>query len=312
MAAKWNIDVRRTDNGYFCDPARVVPMQIRSPYSDLKVAELAEEMLRDGRQKDPGTVRRVDGVPHLLDGNRRLAAIKWIRKHHPELADKWQFWFVVQDVRSEVDAILTAATLNATMQMGPLDKAHMYSLALREGGTDMTQEILAKRVGKTAAHVSQHLSLLRLGEAEQRAIAAGKIGFAAALDLLGLSKESREQVVAAVESTEGGLTGQEVKELAAQARRAEPAPSADATGDTPPQGGGGGGKIVMGLGKLRKAFSALAEKDGTFLPIANVIDGFLRGDIDEEGLADEWGEFIAKLHYNYMEELKAKGLVRRS
>lgn len=307
MAVKWNIDVKRTDNGYYCAPECIVPMQIRSPYSDLKVAELAEEMYRDGKQKDPVTVRRINGAAHILDGNRRLAAIKHINAHLISSADAkpWQVWFVVQEVESELDAVLTAATLNATMAMNPIDRAHMFSLALREGS--LTQEQLAQRIGKTAAHVSQHLSLLRLGEAEQRAIAAGKIGFSAALDLLGLPEASREQVVAQVAEQTGPVSGQEVKALVAAARK-EASPGGDAS--TPPSGGAGG-KLVVGLGGLRKAFSALAEKDSTFLPIANVVDSFLRGQMGEDDLADEWQTFVQKLLFDHLEKLKSDGLVPR-
>lgn len=305
MAVKWNIDVKRTDNGYYCAPELVVPMQIRSPYSDLKVAELAEEMYRDGKQKDPVTVRRIGGNPHLLDGNRRRKAVDFINLNLlAEGESPWLLWFVVQEVENELDAILTAATLNATMAMNPIDRAHMFSLALREG--NLTQDALAQRIGKTAAHVSQHLSLLKLGETEQRAVAAGKIGFSAALDLLGLPMASREQVVAQVAEQTGPVSGQEVKALVAQARK-EASPDGDA--NTPPTVGAGG-KLVVGLGGLRKAFSALAEKDSTFLPIANVVDSFLRGQMGEEDLADEWHEFIQKLLFDHLEKLKEAGKIR--
>lgn len=299
MAAKWTIDVKRTDNGYNCDPTVVVPMQIRSPYSDLKIEELAQQMLSDGRQKDPVTCRRVNGVPHLLDGNRRLAAIKWINEKVP-VEKPWTIWFVLQTVEDEFDALLTAATLNATLPMNPIDKAHLYNMLLTEG--QLTQDALGAKIGKTAAHISQHLSLLRLGEKEQRAIAAGKIAFSAALDLCGLSQESRDTVVEAVEAAEKPLSGQEVKEVVANARREETSSS---------NGEAASSKIVIGLGGLRKALEALAEKQSTFRPIANVIDMFLRGQMSQEDLEDEWGTFIQKLHFDYLEKLKEEGKVRK-
>lgn len=302
MAAKWNIDVKRTDNGYWCDPDCIVPMQIRSPFSDLKVAELAEEMKRDGRQKDPVTVRRIHGAAHILDGNRRLAAIKHINISLPQ-EEKWKVWFVVQDVENELDAILTAATLNATMVMSPLDKAHMYSLALREG--NLTQDQLAARVGKTAAHVSQHLSLLRLGEAEQRAIASGKIGFSAALDLVSLPEASRQQVVEAVTSSPEGMTGSEVKELAATVRR-ESAPP-DGGGSDPE---GGRRKMVLSPSKFRSIVTGLGERNSSFLPLANVFESLWYGEITEEEFEEEWATFVAKLHFDYFEKLKADGRIK--
>lgn len=302
MAAKWNIDVKRTDNGYWCDPECIVPMQIRSPFSDLKVAELAEEMLRDGRQKDPVTVRRIYGAAHILDGNRRLAAIKHINISLPA-EEKWKVWFVVQDVENELDAILTAATLNATMVMSPLDKAHMYQLALREG--NLTQEQLATRVGKTAAHVSQHLSLLRLGEAEQRAIADGKIGFSAALDLLSLPETSRAQVVEAVSAAETPMTGSEVKELAATVRRE----ASEQEGSAPPDGGAKR-KMVLSPSKFRSVVTGLGERNSSFLPLANVFESLWYGEITETEFEEEWAEFVAKLHFDYFEKLKADGRIK--
>lgn len=304
MAVKWNIEVKRTDNGYYCDPAVVVSMQVRSPLSDLRIPELAAEMYGDGAQRSPAVCQRVYGVPHIYTGNRRKLAIEYINERLLQPGEEpWKLWFVLQNTESVLDSILLANTLNEALPMNALDKAHMYSLALREGC--LTQEQLAQRVGKTAAHVSQHLSLLRLGEAEQRAIAAGKIGFAAALDLMGLSKESREAVVASVEAAPEGMTGQEVKALAAAARKEESAPR---EGGAPPEGGAG--KIVMGLGGLRKVLSALAERNGTFLPIANVIDSLLRGQISEDDFEEEWATFVAKLHFDYLEKLKADGKVR--
>lgn len=301
MAAKWNIDVKRTDNGYWCDPDCIVPMQIRSPFSNLKVAELAEEMLRDGRQKDPVTVRRIHGAAHILDGNRRLAAIKHINTSLPEEA-KWKVWFVVQDVENELDAILTAATLNATMVMSPLDKAHMYQLALREG--QLTQEALAERIGKTAAHVSQHLSLLRLGEAEQRAIAEGKIGFSAALDLVSLPEASRAQVVEAVSASETPMTGTEVKELAATVRRESDGGGGSDAGETSRR------KMVLSPSKFRSILNALGERNSSFLPLANVFESLWYGEITEEELEEEWATFVAKLHFDYFEKLKADGRIK--
>ena len=304
MAAKWTINVRRTDNGYWCDPEGIVPMQIRSPFSDLKVAELAEEMKRDGRQRDPVTCRKVAGMPHLLDGNRRLAAIKYINSRLlAEGEQPWQVWFVVQEVENELDAILTAATLNATMVMSPLDKAHMYQLALRGG--NLTQEQLAARVGKTAAHVSQHLSLLRLGEAEQRAIASGKIGFSAALDLVNLPEASRQQVVEAVTSSEAPMTGSEVKELAATVRRE----SSGQEGSAPPDGGAKR-KMVLSPSKFRSIVTGLGEKNSSFLPLANVFESLWYGEMGEEEFEEEWAEFVAKLHFDYFEKLKADGRIK--
>ena len=302
MAAKWTINVRRTDNGYWCDPEGIAPMQIRSPFSDLKVAELAEEMKRDGRQKDPVTCRKVAGMPHLLDGNRRLAAVKHINSRLlAEGEQPWQVWFVVQDVENELDAILTAATLNATMIMSPLDKAHMYALALREG--NLTQEQLAARVGKTAAHVSQHLSLLKLGEAEQRAIASGKIGFSAALDLVSLPEASRQQVVEAVTSSPEGMTGSEVKELAATVRREEAGANSDA-------GEASRRKMVLSPSKFRSIVTGLGERNSSFLPLANVFESLWYGEITETEFEEEWAEFVAKLHFDYFEKLKADGHIK--
>jgi ParB/RepB/Spo0J family partition protein len=311
MAAKWNLTVRRTDNGYYCDPNGIVPMQIRSPFSDLKIAELAGEMYRDGKQRDPGTVRRIAGVPHILDGNRRLAAVKYINAELlAEGEQPWEFWFVCQEVKNELEAVLTAATLNATMPMNPLDKAHMYQLAIREG--NLTQDALAERIGKTAAHVSQHLSLLRLGEAEQTAIANGRIGFAAALELLGLSKESREQVVAQVTNADTPMSGTDIKELTVAARKAESAdrsPSPEGEGDTPPSGGVRR-KLALSASKFKDVINSLGERNVSFLPLANIFDMLWYGEITEQDLEDEWATFVAKLHFDHLEELKKAGRIK--
>lgn len=307
MAMKWQIDVRRPDNGYWCDPERVVPYQIRSPLSDLKIEDLAKQMYADGRQKDPGSVQNLHGVPHLIDGNRRLAAVKWINEHLLQAGEKpWEFWFVVVKVDSVLDALLTANTLNEGLRHNPMDRAHFYKTAMHEGG--LTQEQLAGRLDKTAAHVSQTLGLLKLDEATQRLVAEGKIGFAAALEMLGLSQEKRAEIAATVsEAGPQGMTGNEVKALAVAARREE---TQDRSG-TSSEGPAREGKIVMGLGGLRKALTGLAEKNNTFLPIANVIDSFLRGAISEEDLADEWATFIERLLFDHLETLKEKGLIRK-
>jgi ParB-like chromosome segregation protein Spo0J len=182
----------------------------------------------------------------------------------------------------------------------------LYSLALREGS--LTQEALAERIGKTAAHVSQHLSLLRLGEVEQRAIADGRIGFSAALDLLSLPQASREQVVATVSASEKPMTGAEVKELTAQVRNSAP----EGTEDAPPSGGAGRRKLAMGLGKFREIMGALGEKDRVFGPLWNAMDGVLYGEISPDDFTEEWMEFLAKLHFDYLEKLKADGKISRA
>lgn len=129
------------------------PFQPRKHIEPEAVEELAQSIKTYGLLQ-PVIVRKTADAYEMVAGHRRLEACK--------KAGWTQIYALVKDLR-EKDMLCIALIENLQREnLTFLEEAASYELALRE--LDLTQEVLAQRLGKKQSTIANKLRLLKLPE----------------------------------------------------------------------------------------------------------------------------------------------------
>jgi len=185
------------------------PFQPRVEFDDSELDELAASVAEVGVLQ-PVLVRRVDvGRYELVAGERRWrAAQRAGLTHVPAL---------VRDV-SDREALEEAVVENLhRADLNALEEAAAYRQLIDEFG--LSQEEVARRVGKTRPAVANTLRLLQLPPVVQRLVRSGALGAGHARALLGLP-EARLQVELAERVVADELSVRQVEEAVRALQRA--------------------------------------------------------------------------------------------
>jgi ParB family chromosome partitioning protein len=159
----------------------VNPYQPRRLFKEDKLQELADSIREHGILQ-PLVVRPLEGRYQLVSGERRLRA--------SQLAGLAEVPVIV---RNATDAEMLEMAIVENVQredINPLEAAVAYRELMAHFG--FTQEMVAKRVGKSRSTVANTLRLLGLPEPIQRSLFDGKITEGHARALLGI-KDARVQ-----------------------------------------------------------------------------------------------------------------------
>lgn len=145
------------------DHIRANPAQPRREFEASRLEELAESIRQNGLLQ-PITVRKTqDGVYELIAGERRLRACR--------LAGLRQIPCILMGVDARQSAILAMLENLQRHDLGVFEEAEGLRRLVEEWG--VTQEEAAARLGKSQSSVANKLRLLRLNEAERKAITEG-------------------------------------------------------------------------------------------------------------------------------------------
>ncbi|MFA6431159.1 MAG: ParB/RepB/Spo0J family partition protein [Candidatus Margulisiibacteriota bacterium] len=190
------------------DPENIVanPRQPRTHFSKEALHELAESIKEQG-VIEPILVRMRDGKYELIAGERRLRAAK--------LAE---LKFVPAIVKDFTDAQSLEIALIENLQredLNAMDEAEGYARLASEFG--MTQEDIAKRMGKSRSNVANMIRLLSLPKQIKESIQKFEISAGHARTLLSLEDAEKQlffwkQIVSqklSVRDTEILVTGKE-------------------------------------------------------------------------------------------------------
>jgi ParB family chromosome partitioning protein len=185
---------------------KIVPneYQPRKVFDDEKLKELAASIREQGVIQ-PVIVHRAGGGYELIAGERRwrasrLAGLKTI----PAL------------VKEATKRELLEMALIENIQredLNPLEAAEAYKRLQDE--FKLTQEDLARRVGKERSTVTNFLRILGLPKEVKHELAAGSLSMGHAKALLSLER-SRDQIQAALMITKKGLSVREAEALASR------------------------------------------------------------------------------------------------
>lgn len=146
---------------------KIVPnkYQPRREFTEEKTKELAESIKQNGLLQSI-TVRDIgDGFYELIAGERRLRAIKYLQ--YPKTKA------IVKELTDEQMATLALIENIQREELTPIEEAHAYQELLRIN--KLTQDELAKSLGKTQATVANKLRLLKLSKKVIDAINTKKI-----------------------------------------------------------------------------------------------------------------------------------------
>ncbi|GAB4313714.1 MAG: ParB/RepB/Spo0J family partition protein [Candidatus Sumerlaeia bacterium] len=193
------------------DPRQVRPnpRQPRQRMDPERLDDLAQS-IREKGVLQPVLVRRVDGGYEIVAGERRVrAAIQAGLERIPIL---------VSDLAD--DAALEAALIENVQRedLNPMEEARAYDRLIKDFG--MTQEAVAKRVGKSRVAVANSLRLLRLSPTVQGLIEEGTItpGHARAI-LMCKTMRQEEMLVALI--VDRGISVREAEEWVRRQTAAE-------------------------------------------------------------------------------------------
>jgi len=180
------------------------PHQPRTRYDEGRLRELADSIRAHGLVQ-PIVVRRRGLRYEIIAGERRWRAA--------QLAGLLKVPAVVRDVPDEQVLELSLIENIQREDLNPIEEAHAYQRLIEQLG--LTQEEIARRVGRDRTSIANSLRLLRLPGEVQALIEEGKISFGHAKALLGLSSaEAQKQL--AQEIVARGLS---VRETEAAVRR---------------------------------------------------------------------------------------------
>ena len=158
------------------------PHQPRAPIRDQHLVELAASIEEHGIIQ-PLVVTRVPDGYQLIAGERRWRAAR--------LAGLATVPVLVKDVAPSEMLELALVENIQRSDLNPLEEAMAYRQLTEEFG--LTQEQVARRVGKSRVAVSNTLRLLKAARAVQEAVLEGKLSEGHARALLGLERASAQE-----------------------------------------------------------------------------------------------------------------------
>lgn len=227
------------------------PRQPRDRFDEDTLVALTDSV-RELGVLQPVLVRRLDGTRYeLIAGERR-----WRAARRAGLASIPAIIREVDDRRSLEEALVE----NLHRQdLNPLEEAAAFQQLVEEHG--LTQEEVARRVGKSRPAVANALRLFQLPGPLQRLVATGQLQAGHARALLGADDRAFQEELAA-RIVADGLTVRQVEELV-RARQATPGDEAKASGNAaePPS--------------ARSASPSPADRPAALLELEEVLGGRL-------------------------------------
>ncbi len=154
------------------------PFQPRETFDEEKLAELARSIAEKGVVQ-PITVREYDGGYQLIAGERRFRCVR-------ELGiEKIPAYILQIDSDEEMMELSIIENIHRE-DLNPIDIANSYRRLIED--CRLTQEEVAKKVGKDRATVANFLRLLKLPRPIQESAQAGQVSMGHARSLLALDK----------------------------------------------------------------------------------------------------------------------------
>ncbi|MCM3707392.1 MULTISPECIES: ParB/RepB/Spo0J family partition protein [Cytobacillus] len=180
------------------------PYQPRKVFEKEAIEELKQSILEHGILQ-PIIVRKSIKGYEIVVGERRYRAAKE--------ASLEKVPVVVRELTEQQMMELAVLENLQREDLTPIEEAAAYQLLMEK--LKVTQEELAKRLGKSRPHIANHIRLLSLPPTIQELISEGKISMGHGRALLGLRK--KEKLKALVEKTvKDGLNVRQLEQLIQQ------------------------------------------------------------------------------------------------
>ncbi|MGM9946401.1 MAG: ParB/RepB/Spo0J family partition protein [Lysinibacillus sp.] len=158
----------------------VNPFQPRKIFNDEALQELAESIKEHGIIQ-PIVVRKKEKKYEIIAGERRFRAAK--------LAGLKEVPAIVKEM-TEQQMMEVAILENLQREdLTPIEEAEAYSSLIEN--LNFTQDMLAKRLGKSRPHIANHIRLLQLPEDVRKLMNEGVLSMGHGRALLGLKNKGR-------------------------------------------------------------------------------------------------------------------------
>ncbi len=163
----------------------VNPFQPRKTFDDETIEELAQSIVEHGIIQ-PIVVRKKGKKYEIVVGERRYRAAK--------LANLLEIPAIVREMTEE--QMMEVAILENLQRedLTPIEEAEAYQSLIEK--LNFTQEELAKRLGKSRPHITNHMRLLQLPEDVRNMVNDGTLSMGHGRTLLGLKNKRRISEVA--------------------------------------------------------------------------------------------------------------------
>lgn len=180
------------------------PYQPRKEFPPESLEELAESIKNHGVLQ-PLLVRKVDEKHQLIAGERRLRAAK--------MAGLFMVPVVIKDIDDRTAMEIALVENLQREDLNPLEEAEAYKKLMDE--FQLTQEEIARTVGKSRSAITNTLRLLNLPEEVRTRLVEKKITPGHARALLGL-ESTPDQIAACEEILKNDLSVRETEDLVRQ------------------------------------------------------------------------------------------------
>ena len=161
--------------------------QPRSYFNQDSLQELADSIKEFGVLQPLIVVKTAVGY-ELIAGERRLRASK--------MAGLKTVPVIVRSADEQAQLALALLENIQRENLNPLEEARAYKRLIDE--FKITQDDLARRLGKGRSTIANFLRMLNLPESAQQALAEGKINLGQAKILAGIDADSQDQALAAM------------------------------------------------------------------------------------------------------------------
>lgn len=182
------------------------PFQPRSALSQAALAELAAS-IRESGVVQPILVRRLGPRFQIIAGERRWRAA--------QMAGLSSVPVTIRDVPDEELLELALVENIQREELSPLEEAQAFQRLQEE--FRLTQEQVARKVGKDRSTVANTVRLLRLPRSVREILASGRLDAGHARALLALERPADQQALA-TEAADKGLSVREVERRVARLR----------------------------------------------------------------------------------------------
>lgn len=187
------------------------PYQPRMNFDEVSIGELKRSILEKGVIQ-PIVVRRIEGGYQIVTGERRWRAVR--EAGLPTIPS------IIREVSSTEEMIELALVENTQREdLNPIDEATAYRMLMEE--CRLTQEEVARKVGKDRSTIANLLRLLKLPDEVQERILDGELSMGHARALLSL-EEQADQVHLCREIIKHNWTVRKVEETVKARQRGIP------------------------------------------------------------------------------------------
>jgi ParB/RepB/Spo0J family partition protein len=216
MMSKLGAGLTAKKSFYMAEVSEIVRREGWNPRFDFGDMEAMIGSVTALGVKNPLWVKRnEEGKLVIIDGDRRFTAVEKANEKGAGITEVPVR--ILDKDTADSEALILALTANESKPLTPLEEASAYKRLVEELQCSAAE--LAKKLGRSEAHVKDRMSLLGASPAVQAAVGDGKLGTTLAENIVGHTADHSEQARLAEDAMSGREGKQRVQEAVQAPRR---------------------------------------------------------------------------------------------